>query len=142
VYFGYSQGSSDSIVSEHILDDQALILGRDKGFFFYPLYPDWFWSPPSLLSSGYHGFLPWGKAQPGVLTLTTYPHLVPRSRINRSHTPSSPWYVPGQIYFTVVCLSRLHVESNKILISSTLLGYAYTDNRRRNNYNLPGFSSA
>jgi hypothetical protein len=55
------------------------------------------WGVPGVLSSGVkHG---WG------MTLTTHPHLVPRSRMSRSYTFSSPppqvppWRVVGQLTF-------------------------------------------
>jgi hypothetical protein len=37
------------------LDGQGSILGRGKRFFSTPQCPDRLWTPPSLLSNGYHG---------------------------------------------------------------------------------------
>jgi hypothetical protein len=59
-YMKQSQGSSVSIVSDYGLNNWGLIPGKDKGFFFQPLRPDWLWDPPRLLSNGYRGSLPWG----------------------------------------------------------------------------------
>jgi hypothetical protein len=47
--------------------------------FTFPYRPDRIWDPPSLLSSGYWGPFPGGKAAGG-MELTTYLQLVPRSR--------------------------------------------------------------
>jgi hypothetical protein len=84
-----SRGSSVSIVSDYALDDWGSIPGGGKGFFLHPLCPDRLWGPPSLLYNGYWGSFARGKARPGV-TLTTHPHLVPRSRMDRSYTSSPP----------------------------------------------------
>jgi hypothetical protein len=71
--------SSGSIVSDYGLDDRGLIPGRGKGFFLYPLCPDRLWGPPSLLYNGYRGVLSPGVKRGWGVTLTTHPHLVPRS---------------------------------------------------------------
>jgi hypothetical protein len=78
--------SSVSIVSYYRLDDRGSISGRGKLFFLYPLCPDRLWGPPIQWTLGV-------KRGRGV-TLTTHPHLVPRSRISRSCI-SSPWRLHG-----------------------------------------------
>jgi hypothetical protein len=57
-----SRHSSVSVVSGYRLDDQP---GRSKGFFLWPLCPDWLWGPPSLLCNGYWGSFPQDKTRPG-----------------------------------------------------------------------------
>jgi hypothetical protein len=59
----WSRGSSGSIVSDYGLDDRAIEVRSPTGaedFSSSPLRPDQLSGPPSLLSSGYWGFLPWG----------------------------------------------------------------------------------
>jgi hypothetical protein len=84
-----SRGSSVSIVSDYALDDWGSIPGGGQRIF-----------PPSSVSrpalrptqppvQWVLGVLPRGKARPGV-TLTIHPHLVPRSRMDRSYTSSPP----------------------------------------------------
>jgi hypothetical protein len=53
------------------------------------LCPDRLWGPPSLLYSGYRGSFPGLKRSPG-MTLTTHPHLMPRSKMSRNYTSSPP----------------------------------------------------
>jgi len=38
---------------------------QEKGFFPLPLHSDWLWSPPKLLSIGYHRLFPWEVKWPG-----------------------------------------------------------------------------
>jgi hypothetical protein len=51
--------------------------------------PDQLWDPPSIPSSGYRGPFAGTKRGRGV-TLTTLPHLLLRSWMSRSYTPSPP----------------------------------------------------
>jgi hypothetical protein len=53
------------MVSDYGLDDRGSIPDRGRGFFFQPLHPDLLWGPPSLLTNGYRGPFPGGKARPG-----------------------------------------------------------------------------
>jgi hypothetical protein len=76
------------IVFDYRLDDQGSIPGRGKQFFLQPLCPDQLSSPPRLLlSKGYRGSFPGGKALP-VCDGDHSLHLLPRSRMSRSYTPS------------------------------------------------------
>jgi hypothetical protein len=70
-----------------IIYDQGSIPGRDKGFLFQPLFPDWLWCPPSLLSNGHWGVLSLGVMCGQDVMLTTHPHLALRS-MSRSYTSS------------------------------------------------------
>jgi hypothetical protein len=86
-----SRGSSRSIVSDYGLDDRAIEVRSPTGADFLlapafrpalgPTQPLIQWVPV-VLSPGV-------KRGRGV-TLTTHPHLVPRLRMSRSYTSSSP----------------------------------------------------
>jgi hypothetical protein len=52
-----------SIVTGYGLDGRGLIPGKGKIFCFMPHYPDWFWSPPIVLSNGYQWLSPQGAKQ-------------------------------------------------------------------------------
>jgi hypothetical protein len=87
-----SQGNSVSIESGYGLDDRAIQVrspAEAKDFSFSLCVQNTLWGPPSLLSNGYRGPFPGGRAWPGV-TLTTHLHLVPRSWMSRSYTSSPP----------------------------------------------------
>jgi hypothetical protein len=91
-------GSSDSIVSDYGLDDRAIGVrspAGEKDFSIYPLCPDRLWGPPSLLSNGYRGVLSPSEKRGRGVALTTQPYLVPRSRMSRSYTASSPKRLHG-----------------------------------------------
>jgi hypothetical protein len=86
-------GSSVSIVSGYGLDDRAVevrSLKEMRGLFIWSLCPDRLWDPPSLLSNGYRGSFPQGVKRGWGMTVTTHPHLLPRSRMSRSYASSSP----------------------------------------------------
>jgi hypothetical protein len=76
---------------------------EQKGFFLYHLCPDRLWGPPSLLSNGYRGPFPGGKALPG-RDADHSPHLVLRSWMSRSYISSPPQAplrrVAGLLFFT------------------------------------------
>jgi hypothetical protein len=70
------------------------VLGFDswRGLGIFPSQPrpELLWAPPSLLSNGCQGFLPWGLSGWGV-RLTTHLHLVPRSKNEWSYTSTSQY---------------------------------------------------
>jgi hypothetical protein len=92
------QDSSVSIVSGYGLDDRAIAVqssAEAKGFFFLaslsrptlgPTQPPVQWVP---------GALPPELKRGRVVTLTTHPRLVPRSRMSRSYTSSPPKRLRG-----------------------------------------------
>jgi hypothetical protein len=94
--FAKSRRVSDSIVSDYGLDDRSVIPGRDKGYFplasasrpasLGPTQPPIQWVPVALTSWVKRGL---------VVTLTTHPHLVPRSRTSKSHKCSPPKRLNG-----------------------------------------------
>jgi hypothetical protein len=83
-------GSSVVTVSDYRLDDWGSIPVGAMYFSSSPLCPDR--SPPSLLSNGYRGPFPGGKARPEP-DADHSPHLMPRSRMSRSCT--SALSLPG-----------------------------------------------
>jgi hypothetical protein len=87
-------GSSVVTVSDYRLDDWGSIPVGAKDFSSSPLCPDRLWSPPSLLSNGYRGPFPGGKARPEP-DADHSPHLMPRSRMSRSCTSALSCRLPG-----------------------------------------------
>jgi hypothetical protein len=96
VYFGYdicpkgSRGSSVSIVFGYGLDDREIEVrspAEAKDFSSSLCVQNR--GPPSVLSSGYCGFFPRGKARQG-RDADHSPHPVPSSRMTRSYTSSPP----------------------------------------------------
>jgi hypothetical protein len=87
------------LVFGYWLDDRAIEVrsaAEAKGIFLQPLCPDRLWGPvqwvPGVLSPG----LKHGRG----VSLTTHPHLVPRSRVITSYTssPQAPsWRVVGLV---------------------------------------------
>jgi hypothetical protein len=57
-----NQNNSVGIATWYKLDNRGSILDRVKRFLSSPQRPDRLWRPPSLLSSGYQGLFPRGKA--------------------------------------------------------------------------------
>jgi hypothetical protein len=104
LWFMRSRVSSGSIVSDEGLDDRGSIPGKDKGFFLYPLCLGPTQPPvqcvPRVLSPGV-------KRGQGV-TLTTHPHIVPRSWMSRSYISSPPrasMACSGTAFYFVVHIS-------------------------------------
>jgi hypothetical protein len=59
-------------------------------FFSLPSQPEWLWGLPSLLFNGYQGLFPWEYSS-RVVRLTTYFHLVPRSRNEWIYASTPPY---------------------------------------------------
>jgi hypothetical protein len=96
--------------------------------FSYSLCPDQPWGPPSLLSTGYRGSFPGGKARLGN-DADHSPHLVPRSRMSRCYSPSYPWHlhgVAGQLYllcFISSLLIKLFIGNRLLIECSRFRGH-------------------
>jgi hypothetical protein len=87
-----SQGSSVSIVSDYGLDDRAIedrSPTETKDFSSNLCVQTGSGAHPVSCTMGIRGPFPGAKRGRGV-TLTTHPHLVPRSRMSRSYTSSPP----------------------------------------------------
>jgi hypothetical protein len=83
----------------------ALSPAEERDFSSNLLCPDRLWGPPSLLYNGYRGsFHPGIKRGRGV-TLTTHPHVVPRSRMSRSYIPFTLWRLYGGCLTVLILLS-------------------------------------
>jgi hypothetical protein len=88
----------------------------------YTPCPDRLWGPPSLLSNGYQGFFPGGKAA-WVVKLTDHLRLVPRPRM-RGAIPPLPHYVfiawysvkaQGQLYLPYLYHKAVRSRTFRIL---------------------------
>jgi hypothetical protein len=89
---GRSRGSSVSIVSDYGLDDRAIGVRSPEGtknFSSNLCVQTGSETHPASCTMGTGGPFPGAKRGRGV-TLTTHPHLVPRSRMSRSYTSSPP----------------------------------------------------
>jgi hypothetical protein len=87
-----SRGSSVSIVSDYGLDDRAIGVrssAREKDFSSNLCVQTGSEARPASCPKGTGGPFPGAKRGRGV-TLTTHPHLMPRSRMSRSYTSSPP----------------------------------------------------
>jgi hypothetical protein len=92
-----SRVSSVSIVSDYGLDDRAIGVrspARAKDFSSILCVQTGSEAHLASCPMGTGGPFPGGKARAGV-TLTTHPHLVPRSRMSRSYTSSPPKRLHG-----------------------------------------------
>jgi hypothetical protein len=71
-----NRDSSVGIATSYGLDGRwvGVRVPVETSIFYFPIRPDRFWGPPSLLSNGYRGYLSAG------VKMTTQLHLVPRSR--------------------------------------------------------------
>jgi hypothetical protein len=92
--FGFirSRGSSVSIMSDYGLDDPAIRVrypARAKDFSCNLCVQTGSEAHPASYTMGTGGPFPEAKSGRGV-TLTTHPHLVPRSRMSRRYTSSPP----------------------------------------------------
>jgi hypothetical protein len=68
---------------------------REMGIFSSLPCPDRLRGPPSLLSNGYRGLLPWWEGSGGSVKPTTHLHLLPRSKNARDHTSTLPIRLHG-----------------------------------------------
>jgi hypothetical protein len=85
-----SRGSSVSIVSGYGLDDRGLIPGRGKGFFSVTSESKPAIGAQPVSCSMFTGVLSPGLNRDRGVTVTTHPHLVPKSWINRNLQHLSP----------------------------------------------------
>jgi hypothetical protein len=92
-------GMNNRPVSGRSSDTEARSPAKAKDFS-CRLCPDQLWGPSSLWVTR---SIPGGKARWGV-TLSTHPHLVPRSRMSRSYNSSPPWHLHDSsgTYFTLL----------------------------------------
>jgi hypothetical protein len=105
-----SRGSSVKIVSDYGLDDQAIGVrspAEAKNFFSILCVQTGSGAHPASCTMGTGGPFPGAKRGRGV-TVTTHPHLVPRSRISWSYTSSPPKRLHG-VYR--VCFALLYLGS-------------------------------
>jgi hypothetical protein len=86
---GRCRGSSVSIVSDYGLDDRVIGVRSGTKNFSSNLCVQTGSDHPASCTMGTGGPFPGAKRGRGV-TLTTHPHLVPRSRMSRSYTSSPP----------------------------------------------------
>jgi hypothetical protein len=106
-------GSSVSIVSDYGLDDRAIVVrspAEAKDFSSSLCVQTGSGAHPASCTMGTGGPVPEAKRGRGV-TLTTHPHLVPRSRMSRSYisSPQAPsWRVAGLLLDSKFCLYCLH----------------------------------
>jgi hypothetical protein len=94
---GCEQGSSGSIVSGYGLDDRAMEVRSPAGakdFSSSLCVQTGSEAHPASCTMGTGGPFPGGKLF-RVVTLTTHPHVVPRSRMSRSYTSSPPKRLRG-----------------------------------------------
>jgi hypothetical protein len=101
-------GSSVSVVSVYRLGDRGSIPGSDKGFFLWLLYPDKLWGPPSLVSNGYWGSFPEGKARPG-RDAVQWPRSSAEVKMSRSYT-STPCHLNGGSWKFLRCYIYMRRE--------------------------------
>jgi hypothetical protein len=108
LYF-VSRGSSVSIVSDYGLDDRAIEVRSPAGakdFSSNLCVQTGSGAHPASCTIGTGGSLPGEKRGRGV-TLTSHPHLVPRSGMSRSYTPAPhapSWRVAGLLCFALLLL--------------------------------------
>jgi hypothetical protein len=94
---GMGRGSSGSIVSDYGLDDRAIGVRSPAGakdFSSILSVQTGSGDHPASCTMGAGGPFPGDKARPG-MTLTTHPHLVPTSRMNRSYASSPTFATTG-----------------------------------------------
>jgi hypothetical protein len=103
----WSRGSSVSIVSDYRLNDRAIEVRSPadaKDISFNLCVQTGSGAHPASCTMGTGGPFLGVKRGRGV-TLTTHPHLVPRSRMSRSYTSSRPqappWRVAGLLYLYI-----------------------------------------
>jgi hypothetical protein len=108
-----SRGSSVSIVSDNGLDDRAIGIrspAEAKDFSSNICVQTGSGAHPASCTMGTGGPFPGAKRGRGV-TLTTHPHIVPRSGMSRSYTSSPPqapsWRVEELLcYFFYFCITK------------------------------------
>jgi hypothetical protein len=97
---------AQSVLSDYGLGDRGSILGRGERIFPLTSVPRLALGPTQPPVKWVPGFLSLGPKRGRGVTLTTHPHLVPRSRMSRSYTSyppqAPPWRAVGLLYFTLL----------------------------------------
>jgi hypothetical protein len=122
ILFLHEPGSSVSIVSDYRWDDRAIGVRSHAGaknFSFNLCVQTGSEVHPISYAMGTRGPFDWAK-RGRCVTLTTHPHLVPRSRMSRSYTSSPPGTTMAYSGASLlILLLRLYYNINEVLQNAT-----------------------